>query len=103
MLYITFDNVGVGRMMPKSILAANPPANYAFIKGYKGDPGAVLYVGPAEMEAAVKAARLEIINQRARFRAAIAQALQDSGCIQHEQYRYLCQQLIEKAKRDAGL
>ena len=36
-LYITFDNVGVGRMMAKAIEAAKPAGNYAFIKGDKGD------------------------------------------------------------------
>ncbi len=39
-LYITFDNVGVGRMMAKAIEAAKPAGNYAFIKGDKGDPNA---------------------------------------------------------------
>ena len=39
-LYITFDNVGVGRMMAKAILAVKPAGNYAFIKGDKGDPNA---------------------------------------------------------------
>jgi D-xylose transport system substrate-binding protein len=36
-LYITFDNVGVGRMMAKAVQAAKPAGNYAFIKGDKGD------------------------------------------------------------------
>ena len=39
-LYITFDNVGVGRMMAKAIEAVKPAGNYAFIKGDKGDPNA---------------------------------------------------------------
>jgi D-xylose transport system substrate-binding protein len=39
-LYITFDNVGVGRMMAKEILKAKPAGNYAFIKGDKGDANA---------------------------------------------------------------
>jgi D-xylose transport system substrate-binding protein len=39
-LYITFDNVGVGRMMAKAIEAAKPAGNYAFIKGDKGDANA---------------------------------------------------------------
>ena len=39
-LYITFDNVGVGRMMAKSILEAKPAGNYVFIKGDQGDPNA---------------------------------------------------------------
>jgi D-xylose transport system substrate-binding protein len=39
-LYITFNNVEVGRMMAKAIQAAKPAGNYAFIKGDKGDPNA---------------------------------------------------------------
>jgi D-xylose transport system substrate-binding protein len=39
-LYVSFDNVGVGRMMAKAIAAAKPAGNYAFIKGDKGDPNA---------------------------------------------------------------
>src|SRR5579872_5130425 len=39
-LYITFDNVGAGRMMAKAISAMKPAGNYAFIKGDKGDPNA---------------------------------------------------------------
>ncbi len=39
-LYVTFDNVGVGRMMGKAIEAAKPAGNYVFIKGDKGDPNA---------------------------------------------------------------
>jgi hypothetical protein len=72
-------------------------------RGEKGDRGDVLYVGPEEMEAATKAARAQLIDQRARFMAAIAQALQDSGSIQHEQYRYRCRMLIEQVRREAGL
>ena len=39
-LYITFDNIGVGRLMAQEILKAKPAGNYAFIKGDKGDPNA---------------------------------------------------------------
>ena len=39
-LYITFDNVGVGRTMAKVIEQAKPAGNYAFIKGDKGDANA---------------------------------------------------------------
>jgi D-xylose transport system substrate-binding protein len=39
-LYITFNNVEVGRMMAKAIYAVKPAGNYAFIKGDKGDPNA---------------------------------------------------------------
>jgi len=38
--YITFDNVEVGRMQAREVLAAQPKGNYAFIKGDKGDPNA---------------------------------------------------------------
>jgi D-xylose transport system substrate-binding protein len=49
-LYITFDNVGVGRMMAKSILAAKPEGNYVFIKGDQGDPNAdFLFSGITEV------------------------------------------------------
>ena len=40
MLYISFDNVDVGRMMARTIQTAKPAGNYAFIKGDKGDPNA---------------------------------------------------------------
>lgn len=39
-LYITFDNVGVGRLMTKEILKAKPEGNYAIIKGDKANPNA---------------------------------------------------------------
>lgn len=49
-LYITFDNVGVGRLMAKEILKAKPEGNYAFIKGDKGDPNATfLFQGIQEV------------------------------------------------------
>ena len=49
-LYITFDNIGVGRLMAKEILKAKPEGNYAFIKGDKGDPNATfLFQGITEV------------------------------------------------------
>jgi D-xylose transport system substrate-binding protein len=49
-LYITFDNVGVGRLMAKEALKAKPEGNYAFIKGDKGDPNATfLFQGQMEV------------------------------------------------------
>jgi len=49
-LYITFDNVEVGRMMARAILAAKPAGNYAFIKGDKGDPNSTfLFSGITEI------------------------------------------------------
>jgi D-xylose transport system substrate-binding protein len=49
-LYITFDNVGVGRIIAQEILKAQPKGNYAFIKGDKGDPNATfLFQGMMEV------------------------------------------------------
>jgi D-xylose transport system substrate-binding protein len=49
-LYITFDNIGVGRLMAKEIYKAKPAGNYAFIKGDKGDPNATfLFSGIMEV------------------------------------------------------
>jgi len=38
--YLTFDNVGVGRIIAESVVAAQPKGNYAIIKGDPGDPNA---------------------------------------------------------------
>ena len=38
--YLTFDNVGVGRIIAESVKAAQPEGNYAIIKGDPGDPNA---------------------------------------------------------------
>ncbi len=39
-LYLTFDNVEVGRMQARAILAVKPKGNYVFIKGSPTDPNA---------------------------------------------------------------
>ena len=64
-LYITFDNVGVGRMMAKSILAAKPAGNYAFIKGDKGDPNAdFLFSGIKEvLKPAMNAGKIKNVGE----------------------------------------
>jgi D-xylose transport system substrate-binding protein len=64
-LYITFDNVGVGRMMAKAILAAKPAGNYAFIKGDKGDPNAnFLFSGIAEvLKPAMDAGKIKNVGE----------------------------------------
>jgi D-xylose transport system substrate-binding protein len=49
-LYITFDNVGVGRIIAQEVSKAKPEGNYAFIKGDKGDPNATfLFQGMMEV------------------------------------------------------
>jgi D-xylose transport system substrate-binding protein len=37
-LYVTFNNVEIGRMQGRAILEAAPEGNYVFIKGNKADP-----------------------------------------------------------------
>jgi D-xylose transport system substrate-binding protein len=39
-LYLTFDNVEVGRMQARAVLADKPKGNYVFIKGSPTDPNA---------------------------------------------------------------
>ncbi len=65
MLYITFDNVGVGRMMAKAILAAKPAGNYAFIKGDQGDPNAdFLFSGIKEvLKPAMDAGKIKNVGE----------------------------------------
>jgi len=50
-LYITFDNVGVGRLMAKTMLeSGKTEGNFAFIKGDQGDPNATfLFEGIMEV------------------------------------------------------
>jgi D-xylose transport system substrate-binding protein len=43
--YLTFDNVGVGRIIAENVLAAAPEGNYAIIKGDPGDPNAGFLLG----------------------------------------------------------
>jgi D-xylose transport system substrate-binding protein len=62
-LYITFDNVGVGRIIAKEVSAVKPEGNYAIIKGDKGDPNATfLYNGMIEvLKPALDAGKIKIV------------------------------------------
>ena len=64
-LYITFNNVEVGRMMAKAIVAAKPAGNYAFIKGDKGDPNAdFLFSGITEiLKPAITAGKIKNVGE----------------------------------------
>ncbi|MBV9290607.1 MAG: D-xylose ABC transporter substrate-binding protein [Hyphomicrobiales bacterium] len=64
-LYITFDNVGVGRMMAKAIQAAKPAGNYAFIKGDKGDANSnFLFSGITEvLKPAMDAGKIKNVGE----------------------------------------
>ena len=71
-LYITFDNVGVGKAEATAILAKVPPgttaapANYVLIKGDPGDPNAATFLpqgwDAAGLKAAVTAGDIKILN-----------------------------------------
>ena len=61
-LYVTFDNVGVGRLMAKAMLEkGKPEGNFAFIKGDKGDPNATfLFQGMMEvLKASIDAGKIK--------------------------------------------
>ena len=53
-LYITFDNVGVGRLEAEAILAEVPTGNYVLIKGDPGDPNASTFLPSGWDEAGLK-------------------------------------------------
>jgi D-xylose transport system substrate-binding protein len=55
-LYITFNNVGVGEAEAKAILAKVPKGNYVLIKGDPGDPNASTFLPSGWDNAGLKAA-----------------------------------------------
>ncbi len=63
--YLTFDNVGVGRIIAESVKAAKPDGNYAIIKGDPGDPNAAfLLQGMMEVIGAdVEAGKIKIVGE----------------------------------------
>ncbi|HTR12144.1 MAG TPA: D-xylose ABC transporter substrate-binding protein [Roseiarcus sp.] len=64
-LYITFDNIGVGRMMAQAIEKVKPAGNYAFIKGDKGDANAnFLFSGIMEvLKPAIDAGKIKNVGE----------------------------------------
>ncbi len=65
-LYITFDNVGVGKAEAEAVLAAVPTGNYVLIKGDPGDPNASTFLpagwDEAGLKAKVDAGEIKILN-----------------------------------------
>jgi D-xylose transport system substrate-binding protein len=55
-LYITFDNVGVGVAEAKAIMEKVPKGNYVIIKGDPGDPNAAIFLRGGYDDAGLKAA-----------------------------------------------
>jgi len=63
--YLTFDNVGVGRIIAESVFAAKPDGNYAIIKGDPGDPNAgfLLQGMMSVIQPAVDAGTIKIVGE----------------------------------------
>lgn len=63
--YLTFDNVGVGRIIAESVKAVQPEGNYALIKGDPGDPNAAfLKQGMMEVIGAdVESGKIKIVGE----------------------------------------
>jgi D-xylose transport system substrate-binding protein len=63
--YLTFDNIGVGRIIAKEVMAVQPTGNYAIIKGDPGDPNAAfLLQGMMEVIGdAVTAGDIKIVGE----------------------------------------
>ena len=63
--YLTFDNVEVGRMQARAVLAAMPKGNYVMIKGSPTDPNADFLRGGQQeiLDAAIKAGDIKIVGE----------------------------------------
>lgn len=64
-LYITFDNVEVGRMQARAVFAAAPKGNYVMIKGSPTDPNADFLRGGQQeiLQAAIDAGDITIVGE----------------------------------------
>jgi D-xylose transport system substrate-binding protein len=64
-LYITFDNVEVGRMQARAVFAAAPTGNYVMIKGSPTDPNADFLRGGQQeiLQAAIDAGDITIVGE----------------------------------------
>ena len=64
-LYMTFDNVGVGRLMAKEMMKVQDEGNFAIIKGDPGDPNATfLYNGMMEViKPNIDAGKIKIVGE----------------------------------------
>jgi D-xylose transport system substrate-binding protein len=65
-LYITFDNIGVGKAQAEAVFAKVPTGNYVLIKGDPGDPNASTFLpqgwDEAGLKAKVDAGEITILN-----------------------------------------
>ncbi|MDJ1017050.1 MAG: D-xylose ABC transporter substrate-binding protein [Paracoccaceae bacterium] len=64
-LYITFDNIEVGRMQARAVFAAQPSGNYVMIKGSPTDPNSDFLRGGQQeiIQAAVDAGDITIVGE----------------------------------------
>jgi D-xylose transport system substrate-binding protein len=64
-LYITFDNVEVGRMQARAVFAEQPTGNYVMIKGSPTDPNADFLRGGQQeiLQAAIDAGDITIVGE----------------------------------------
>ncbi len=64
-LYITFDNVEVGRMQARAVFAAQPTGNYVMIKGSPTDPNSDFLRGGQQeiIQAAVDSGDIQIVGE----------------------------------------
>ncbi|MCW1920123.1 substrate-binding domain-containing protein [Rhodobacter sp. KR11] len=63
--YLTFDNVGVGKIIAEEVMKAKPDGNYAIILGDPGDPNVKFLRAGMEMVIgeAVKAGTIKIVGE----------------------------------------
>ena len=63
--YLTFDNVGVGKIIAEEVMKAKPDGNYAVIKGDPGDPNSDFLRSGMEqvIGEAVKAGTIKIVGE----------------------------------------
>jgi len=63
--YLTFDNVEVGRMQARAVLAAQPTGRYVMIKGSPVDPNADFLRGGQQevLQAALDSGAIEIVGE----------------------------------------
>ncbi|WNG14361.1 D-xylose ABC transporter substrate-binding protein [Cystobacter fuscus] len=65
-LYVTFDNVEVGRIQAREVLKVKPQGNYAFIKGSPTDPNSdFLHRGQLEvLQSAIQAGKIKVVGEQ---------------------------------------
>jgi D-xylose transport system substrate-binding protein len=65
-LYLTFDNIEVGRIQAREVLKSKPAGNYVFIKGAPTDPNAnFLHKGQLEvLDGAIKAGKVKVVGEQ---------------------------------------